>query len=327
MAQSTEDAETKPTLNDLKDQVRTSFQNSDEEVEERKDGTDESDNEDGKDNSAEADNAQDADADGGEGSSDKDDSDDSNDDGGNTDEDSSDDSDSDKQGSEFRFSQFKGDGTPEAYTKNLEEAYLNSSTEALRIKEENEGLTNQVNAVKAAAQKDPEFGEKLISLLKDGDIKQDDKDSTGGFSDQATQTSDNPFLVNAETEWNENNEKSVKEFVDANPEVMTDPKINSDVKRWARVFTNQVYQDEKRLITTGEAMEKAYRYLGLEDKRKSNQDLVDGMKQNAAPTRPQTGKKKSSSKKTDTKQFSDLTLKIASNMGISKERLQKGTKR
>ena len=135
-------------------------------------------------------------------------------------------------------------------------------------------------------------------------------------------------MVNAETEWNQNNEKSIKEFVDANPEVLTDPKINADVKRWTKVYTREVYESEGRLITTGEAMKMAYRQLGLEDKAKSTQSLVDGMKKNAAPTRPQGAKKKSTSKKGgETKQFSDLTLTMAEKMGMTKERLVKGTKR
>jgi hypothetical protein len=253
------------------------------------------------------------------------------------DDDSSDDSDDDdddgkgKQASEFRLSQFKGEkGTPEEYIKNLEDGYLNSSQEALKIKDRAEGLERQVNAIKAAAGKDPEFGEKLLSLLKENGGDGDGSQGDGGFGDdKATQSSNNPFLVHAETEWNQNNEKSIKDFVDANPEVLTDPKINAEVKRWAKVYTREVYESEKRLITTGEAMQMAYKQLGYEDKRNSQQDLVNGMKKNAAPTRPQGAKKKSGGNKPagNTKQFSDLTLTLAEKMGMSKERLVKGTKR
>ena len=254
------------------------------------------------------------------------------------DDSSSDDSEDDdddgkgKQASEFRLSQFKGEkGTSEEYIKNLEDGYLNSSQEALKIKDERDGYERQVNAIKAAAGKDPEFGEKLLSLLKDsGGTGGDDAQGDGGFGDdKATQSSNNPFLVHAETEWNQKNENSIKEFVDANPEVLTDPKINAEVKRWARVYTREVYESEKRLMTTGEAMQMAYKQLGYEDKRNSQQDLVNGMKKNAAPTRPQGAKKKSGGSKPsgNTKQFSDLTITLAEKMGMSKERLVKGTKR
>lgn len=283
--------------------------------------TEEEDDDDAADD-AEADNANDSDD--ADGAAD----DDSNDDDDSDDDDSDDDDDDakGKQGSEFRFSQFKGkEGTAEEYIKNLEDGYLNSSQEAIKIKDERDGFERQVNAIKAAAGKDPEFGEKLLSLLKDNGSNDDD---SGFGDDKATQTSKNPFLVNAETEWNQSNEKSIKEFVDANPEVLTDPKINADVKRWTKVYTREVYESEGRLITTGEAMKMAYRQLGLDDKAKSTQSLVDGMKKNAAPTRPQGAKKKPTSKKGgETKQFSDLTLTMAEKMGMSKDRLVKGTKR
>ena len=253
------------------------------------------------------------------------------------DDDSSDDSDDDgddgkgKQASEFRLSQFKGDkGTSEEYIKNLEDGYLNSSQEALRIKDERDSFERQVSAIKAAAGKDPEFGEKLLSLWKENGGNGDGSQGDGGFGDdKATQSSNNPFLVHAETEWNQSNEKSIKDFVDANPEVLTDPKINAEVKRWAKVYTREVYESEKRLITTGEAMQMAYKQLGYADKRNSQQDLVNGMKKNAAPTRPQGAKKKSGGNKPsgNTKQFSDLTLTLAEKMGMSKERLVKGAKR
>lgn len=232
-----------------------------------------------------------------------------------------------KQESDFRFSQFKGEkGTADEYIKNLENGYLNSSQEAIKIRDERDGFQRQVDAIKQAAGKDPEFGEKLLSLLNAGGG--DNSSSGDGLDDPVTQSSNNPFLVHAQTEWNEKNELSVKDFTDANPEVLTDPKINADVKRWARVFTKQVFDDEQRLITTGEAMERAFRYLGLEDKRQAKQSLVDGMKKNAAPTRPQAAKKKSSGKSgNDTKQFSDQTLSFADKMGISKERLVKSAKR
>lgn len=231
---------------------------------------------------------------------------------------------SESQESEFRFSQFKGDGTQADYVKKLEDGYLNSSNEAIAIKNERDGYQNQVEAIKLAAQRDPEMGKKLIAILngKEGAASDDDS-KVGG---EVTQTSDNPFIVNAETAWNKESEKTAKEFADANPEVMTDPKINADVKRLMRLFSNHTYETEKRLLTAGEAMELAYRHLGLTDKRNQTQDLVSGMKKNAAPTRPQTGKKKAATT-ANTKQFSDLTLSFADKMGISKERLAKSKKR
>jgi len=222
---------------------------------------------------------------------------------------------------EFRFGQFKGDGTQESYIKNLEEGYKNSSQEAIRIKDEKDSYERQVNAIKEAATRDPEFGEKLLSLLKgnggDSETTNSGQDSNG-----------NPFLRDAETRWNQESEKEAKEFTDANPEVLIDPKINADVKKWMRVFSKQIFDDDGRLIKAGEAMEMAYRHLGLADKRKKTQDLVDGMKKKVDPTRTQKVKKtKSSNGDKGSKQFSNLTLDIASKMGISQDRMKKALKK
>lgn len=256
----------------------------------------------------------------GDGSEDEDDS---------SDDDSEDDDDSndgdktgkDKSKSEVRFTQLKGDGTKESYIKNLEEAYLNSSSEALRLKDESENndvYKNQVEAIKAAAKLDPEFGEKLVSLL--GEV--DSKSASGKPSDDS-----DPFAVDARTRWDTENIKEAKEFTDANPELITDPILNAKVKKLMTTFSEHIFKEEKRLVKAGEAMEMAYRTLGLEDKRKKTQDLVDGMKKSAAPTRSQASKKKSISSNSGAKKFSNLTLDIAAKMGYTKERLEKGTRK
>ena len=252
-------------------------------------------------------------------------------DGSGTGDDADDDKGTGDEGQKFepRFTQFKGDGKQDTYIKNLEEGYQNSSSEAIRIKDERDGFENQVNAIKQAAAADPKFGERLLDLLngKGGGSGSDDDGKSDDLTNKADADSKNPFLKDAETNWNKESEAEAKAFTDANPEVLSDPKINADVKRWMRVFSNETFETEGRLMKAGEAMEKAYKYLGLEDKRNQQQDLVNGMKQNAAPTRPQAPKKKSSGGGSDSKQFSNLTLDIASKMNISKDRLAKGAKR
>lgn len=233
---------------------------------------------------------------------------------------------------EGRFSQFKGDGTSEAYVKNLEDGYQNSSQEAIRLKDERDSFERQVNAIKQAAAQDKEFGARLVDLLN-GNGNGDSGDSKGSgnaddLSNKASGNSDNPFLKDAETNWNKESEAEAAKFAEANPEVLTDPKINEDVKRYMRIFSNDIYEREGRLIKAGEAMKMAYRTLGLEDKSETQGDLTNGLKQHAAPTRPQAPKKKSSgSGGNDSKQFSNLTLSIAQKMGMTKERLEKGSKR
>lgn len=223
----------------------------------------------------------------------------------------------------FQYPQFKGDGSAESYTSNLEKAYGESTTEAIRIKDERDVYERQVNAIKEAASKDKDFEKKIVELLAgnggSGDDKGDDK-SSGIDGKIDGSKSDNPFLRDAQTKWETESAQEAKEFADANPEVLTDPKINADVKRWMRIFSNEEYERNGRLMKSGEAMSMAYNHLGLTDKRKAEQDLADGLKGQAAPTRPSAPKKKSTS---SSKQFSDLTLGIAGKMGISRDRLEK----
>lgn len=234
------------------------------------------------------------------------------------------DDDEEKGASDVKLSQFKGDGKRGSYTKNLEQGYIDKLAELDKVTDRADIAERQVAAIKEAARKDPEFGQKLVALL--------DVDGSGGSGAGSDASNGNggsgsddedPFLTDAKTEWKAKNDKSTKEFVDANPEVLTDPKLNKQVKQLMRHFSNMELSENKRLMMGGEAMAKAYAYLGLTDKRKADQDLRDGMKGGAAPTRPQRPTKKPG--KSSTKQFSDLTLDFASKMGISKERLVKGT--
>lgn len=230
----------------------------------------------------------------------------------------------DKSDSKVRFTQYKGDGKPETYTKNLEDAYYNSSQEAIKLKDAAETASNerdiyktQVEAIKEAVGKDPEFAEKVIALL--------DEASKNAPADGGTKTtdSDNPYVKDAETKWKQDNDKSAEEFASRNPEVLDDPVLAEKVKKLVKKFGADIYADEKRLPLSGELMEKAFGYLGLTVKKSDTQELADGMKGLAAPTRKQTPSKK---KSVTSKQFSNLTLDISKKMNISKERLEKNGK-
>lgn len=245
----------------------------------------------------------------------KDDSDDSD----VTDDDGADDSDDDTK-SDFRFTQFKGDGKPETYLKNLEEGYANFYGEIQRIKGESEtavaeasNFKAQVEAIKTAVASDPEFGKKVIDML-DGASAEAKKNGTPD-----PLQSDNPFVRDAQTKWQQENDKSAADFAKENPEVLSDPVLADKVTKLVKRFGTEIYADEHRLPLAGELMEKAFGYLGLTAKKQGKQDLADAMKKDASPIRKQAPKKKAVS----SKQFSDLTLAMSDKMGISKERLEK----
>lgn len=225
------------------------------------------------------------------------------------DETKGDDADKDKK-SEYRYSQYVGDGKPETYISNLEKAYEASSAEGINLNQKLQQATRRVEAIMEAVQSDKELADKLYAALEGNP-------SSASPKGEAAPTTD-PFLVHAKTEWEETSTKEAQEFIDANPEVVSNPQINADVKRWMEVFSNEEYKTKGRLMTAGEAMTKAYKHLGYEDKREARKSLSD-VKKAAAPTRPQ-GSRKPAKTASD---FTDSQLDFAGKMGISKEKLDK----
>lgn len=219
--------------------------------------------------------------------------------------------------SERRYSQFAGDGKPETYISNLEEAYSKSSAEGLRLNQELKQSKNQLDGIMRAVGKDPDLANKLHAALTGSSAPAGDSSDKGGSD--ATKS---PFLVDAESQWREKSEKEAQEFMDANPEVVSDPKINADVKHYMEVFSADEYNRNGRLMTAGEAMAKAYKYLGLEDKRETRKGVSDAKKA-VAPTRPQGARKPAPKTAAG---FTDSQLAIADQMGYSKEKLEKFAK-
>lgn len=237
------------------------------------------------------------------------------DDSGKTDEEESDESTEDDKSksdkkSEYRFTQFAGDGKPESYISNLEKAYENSSAEGINLNQKLGEVTRRFEAIKQAVNADPDLAAKLKDALTG-------ETSTATGKTDATAT-DDPFLVDAKTKWEETSTKEAEAFIAANPEVVSDPKLNAEVKKWMEVFSREEYNNNGKLMTAGEAMAKAYTYLGLEDKRETKKSL-SGAKKAVATTRPQ-GSRKPAKTGSD---FTDSQLNFAANMGVSKEKLDK----
>lgn len=218
-----------------------------------------------------------------------------------------------KKDSEFRFTQFAGDGTTESYISNLEKAYENSSAEGINLNQKLSQATKQVDAIVSAVQADPELKDRIDAILAGRPSAASPKGESAASSD--------PFLVNAKTQWEEESTKSAQEFINANPEVVSNPEINTEVKKWMEVFSRQEYEDKGKLLTAGEAMKMAYRHLGYEDKREARSSK-NGMKSAVAPTKPQ-GSRKPAKTASD---FTESQLQMGEMMGLSKDKLEKFAK-
>lgn len=245
--------------------------------------------------------------------------DDTTDNDGDADDDNADDDKSKSKQTDRAFSQFAGDGTDESYISNLEKGYKNSSQEALKFKTASEQTQGRLDIIMKAAGSDPELAKKLSAAL---DASGAGNGNGTGDDGNSTDATGNPFVADLQARWNETSEKEISELIDANPELITDPKLSADVQKWMRVFSNEYKESTGKLMTGGEAMKEAMRHLGIDNKLEK-QTLADGAKKHAAPTRPQGGKKKSM----DTKPaFTSEQIAMAQMMGHDEAWLKSNAK-
>lgn len=219
------------------------------------------------------------------------DSDDDGDDADDSDDDDDDENPDDKKDpkSDRKYSQFKGDGSDKAYISNLEEGYKNSSAEAIRLKGERDTAQGRLDTMLRVVAADPTLSKALNDQLNG----QGGSGSGGSGSDQ-NQGDDglrDPFLMSAQTEWQEKSEKEIQEIIDANPEIVSDPDLAGKVKHYMKLFSEDYLAQNKKLMSGGEAMLAAMKHLGVEDKR-VKQDLAKGAKKNLTPPRSRGNKAK-----------------------------------
>lgn len=219
---------------------------------------------------------------------------------------------SDKKVVERKFKNLAADDDA-GYIGNLEKAYENSSAEAIRLSNEIGQLQRRVDGIMSAVAQDPDLADKLMKAMG----------GEGGSTDQggkpAVNPIDNPLLTSLQTEWQKKSETEVKEIVDANPELLSDPTLNQQVRHWMEVFSAEEYRANRRMMSGGEAMIAAMNHLGITDKRKKEQEVIDKSKGLAAPSRPQGARKP----KPKAKNVSDAAIKFGAMMGVSQEKIEK----
>lgn len=204
------------------------------------------------------------------------------------------------------------------YISNLEKAYENSSAEAIRLSNEVGQTNRRIDSLLAAVQKDPDLAERLNKAMGNVDMSSSSGNDNGFGNSDAPAPTDNPFLVDAQTKWEKDSKEQVQEIIDANPELITDPEKNANVRHWMEIFSAEEMRKNKRLLSGGEAMEQAMKHLGIEDNR-TKQTVGSKVKDLAAPTRPKGSKKKSSK----SAPLSDAAYAFADKMGVSKEKVEK----
>lgn len=245
--------------------------------------------------------------------------DDSEDDTSDDDEEDDDSEDDKEEPAERKFKNLAAE-TDAEYIDNLENAYGNSSEEAVRLNRQLGTVNRQVEAIIEAAGKDPDLEKKLMKVLgiEGGNAGSGNADDTSKGGDTSDSKED-PYLVDFKTQKESKNREEIQEILTANPEIDDDPKLRAKVTHWMKIFSDEEFAENKRLMGGGEAMEAAMRHLGIEDKRKK-EAVSDGVKKLGAPARRTKARVKTPKKATG---LSEKQLALAAKMGVSREIVEK----
>lgn len=203
--------------------------------------------------------------------------------------------DEDEEPFKKRYTQIKGD-TPKEYLPNLEDAYKHSSTEAVRLKSENEKLQQQVDNITALVANNPE----LAKQIADGKVP-------------AVQT--DPALLKVRQDVEKQNQKEYTDFVDSHPELESDPELQKQVFDTIKDFA-EVAAKKNRVLGMKEALTKAWLSLGLKDNSKDEEVRMKA-KETASRSKNAGTRKKTSAEKTT---FSDAQINAGLQMGLGKTR-------
>lgn len=212
-----------------------------------------------------------------------------------------DESETDEDDPEFtkRFTQFKGD-TYEEYVPELEKAYGNAVGEINRLKNSSDENQAKIDRVMAAAGKDAKFAEKLNELL----------------GEDAEEVTVDPAILKARQDLEESMEKDYNDFIDLHPELESDQQLAEKVLTQVKEF-GAIARKQNKVLSMGEALRKAWTFLGLEDD--SKEKIAAKAKEVAA--KPKAGN--SVKKKPVKKGYTEEQIKVAEKWGVKLKQLRK----
>lgn len=221
-----------------------------------------------------------------------------------SDDDEDDSSEADESDSTFtkRFSQFKGDDL-EAYNKNLEEGYYNSSTEALRLNNEVKDLKARLDQITGVVANNPELAEQF-------NLQQD-----------APQPVKDPAVRYAETKMQEEMKSEYDEFVRLHPEIESDPGLQERMTKRLAVLAKSIQEDEGRYLGMGEGLQLAWTSLGM-----AQQDKSEEIRMKAKETAASSKTAKGGTKKVEKSEFTKAQLELAEKLGLTEAQLRENVK-
>ena len=240
---------------------------------------------------------------------DKDEDDKAEEDEGSEDDDEDDESGEKSDEAKFdkRYTQLKGD-TPEEYAKSLEEAYNNSSAEAVKLNRELGELKSKVGNILIAAEKNPELAKQLG--LSEGETSTTKPDAAKSTAESY-----------AEQIMNERMETEYKEFTTEHPEVDTDETIRTELLAEVGVQADAYKARTGKIISMKDALSRAWKVLGYDDNTK--EDLAVKVKEQAGQGRTQGTSSKGKSSGGKKTEVSQAALDMAKKMGLSEKDVNK----
>lgn len=146
-----------------------------------------------------------------------------------------------------RFNQFQGE-SPEEYAKQLEDAYDNSSKEALNIKRQFEDIKRENDRLLSVVASNPEVARQLVQP----------QTPAAPVVPQAPQGQGDPALMFFREKFNQESETQYNEFVDNHPELRSDNALASEMNRRIYAYGQAVRTSENRQPSMKEAIEAAW---------------------------------------------------------------------
>lgn len=231
------------------------------------------------------------------------------------DEDESDDSEADEEDeeddsgeSEFkkRFTQIKGD-TPDEYLENLENTYLESSSEGVRLSQENKDFKEKLDTLVGAITSDKELAAQVEAKIGKAQAE-------GIARDPAIDYARSNVEAQWKQEWND--------FSEVNPDVVTNPELSKRVVETLQALSETVAKTEKRTLGMKEGLDMVAGIMKLN--QVSKEDKVRMAAKGQAQGKTVSGSSDKRAKPTSG--LTDAQLKFAKRMGYSEDQVRKFNK-
>ena len=196
--------------------------------------------------------------------------------------------------------------------KKLEDAYINSSKEAVNLNNRLKELEGQNKQILDAIARDPEIAKKLLGEQGAEDLKQ---------SRQPDNTPKDPYTRHIQSQITRKQKEQYDEFVEHHPEAVSDPDRAEKISWYLSTFGPAHLERTGEIAEMKDMLTAAYRHFGWDLADEKAEKLAAATK-SAASTTPTPKAKKPAPKQ----QFTKEQVEMARKLGYSTDDLKKSIK-